>query len=84
MYVSCQHPVHKHLHLGSWSCRTEVGGVEQPETAIGIPENCVERHASDSILDREMNREREGTDNAAVTVSAAFVVLPTGCEWGRA
>jgi hypothetical protein len=82
--VSRQHLVHIHLQLGSCSCRTGVGGVEKRKTGTDTPETCVQRHASDSTLEREMNREREGTDNAAMTVSAAFVVLPTGCEWGRA
>ena len=70
-------------HLGSWSRRTEFRGVGQPETGIYTPENSVERHASDSILGRDMNRKTEGTDNAAVThFAAAFVVLPNG--WGMA
>jgi hypothetical protein len=78
--VSNQGPVR---HLGSWSRRTEVRGVEQPETGIYTPENSVERYASDSIVGKDMNRERDGTDNAAVTnFAAALVVLPNG--WGMA
>ncbi len=78
--VSNQHPVRR---LGSWSRRTEGRGVQQPETGIYTPENSVERHTSAPILERDMNRERDGTDNAAVTnLAAAFVVLPIG--WGMA
>ena len=78
--MSNQDPVR---HLGSWSRRTEARGVGQPETGIYTPENSVERHASGSIVGRGMNRERDGTDNAAVTnFAAAFVVLPHG--WGIA
>ena len=78
--MSNQDPVR---HLGSWSRRTEARGVGQPETGIYTPENSVERHASGSIVGRGMNRERDGTDNAAVTnFAAAFVVLPN--RWGKA
>jgi hypothetical protein len=76
--VSNQHPVRL---LGSWSRRTEGRGVKQSDTGIDTPENSVERYTSDSILERDMNRERDGTDNDTVTnLAAAFVVLPTGWE----